>query len=85
MFEHIINSKYLKMLICLQGKELDMKELSRKSNINYYFLSGRIRAFVESGVLTKKQKKNTHIISLTEKGKQATQKLIEIKKIMEEK
>lgn len=73
------------MLICLQGKEIEIRNLSCKADINYYFLIGRIREFVESGVLIKRQKKNKYLISLTEKGKKATQKLIEIKKIMEEK
>jgi len=85
MFKHIINPNYVRMLIYLQGKEVEMRELSKNINMDYAFISQRIKHFVSSGVLIKRQKRNIHMISLSEKGKQATQKIIEIKKIMEEK
>ena len=85
MFKHIINNNYMRLLTYLQGKESNMWELSRNTGINYYFLTGRIKQFIDSGIIVKKQKGSTHIISLSEKGKKATQKLIEIKNIMEEK
>ena len=82
MFRFVINQKYIKLLSEIKYKEKTMKELSKKCGMNYYHLTEVLNQFYKEGIITKTNIKNTYYISLTDKGKNITDHLLEIQNIL---
>lgn len=77
----------MKLLICLQEKEITIRAASTHIGMCYCNLSWILKDFVKEGLITKSKRNRDPktYISLSQKGKQAVYHLQKIKKIMEEK